>query len=159
MSLVRRAGDEAATRGQRLLLVLDQFEEVLVLGSEEATDRFARFLRDLAVDPPAGLTLLLVLRTEYEPRLLELDLPRLRQGETWLKLGAFAEPAAKGVPGRLGAPARGRAARAGAAGCRRAGADARALPAGRAQHARAGAGPLRRMLPEGSTRSGSSRAI
>ena len=95
VELLLAAGREVKHQGRRMAIVIDQFEEVLLLASPDRQEQFASALRILARVPSPNLVLLVVLRTEYEPQLLELDLPPLRQGETWLKLGAFTEPTAR----------------------------------------------------------------
>jgi hypothetical protein len=84
-----------AREKRRLILLLDQFEEFLILHEPTARERFLALLRGLDKTPVAGLRLVLVLRSEYEAQIPEAGLPRLRQGENWFKLGAFTAPAAR----------------------------------------------------------------
>jgi hypothetical protein len=88
---VQRLGRER----RRLCFVLDQFEEFVILHKPEARTGFTGLLQQLAEQPVAGLRLVFVLRSEYEAALADAGLPRLRQGENLLKLGAFTEPAAR----------------------------------------------------------------
>jgi hypothetical protein len=94
-ALLVQAVARLARDGRRLCVVLDRFEEFVILLEPEARAGFAALLRQLAEEPVSGLRLVLVLRTEYEHLLADAGLPRLRQGENWFKLGAFTEPAAR----------------------------------------------------------------
>ena len=72
-----------------LLIVLDQFEEFVILAGPERQKAFAAFLADLRARPIKGLKLLLVLRSEYTTAIDELGLPLLRKGENWQEIGRF----------------------------------------------------------------------
>ncbi|MBV8400330.1 MAG: ATP-binding protein, partial [Acetobacteraceae bacterium] len=87
---------EAAARrsGAGLLLVLDQFEEFLILGRPEQRQRFAALIDDLRSDPVNRLCLLLALRSDYQFLLEDLGLPPLRHGENFYQVGRFALGAA-----------------------------------------------------------------
>jgi hypothetical protein len=76
---------------EKVLLVLDQFEEFFILaGSErERQKAFTALLDDLRAKPIKGLKLLLVLRSDYKTAIDELGLPLLRQGENWQEVGRF----------------------------------------------------------------------
>lgn len=88
--------EAAARRAEvRLLLVLDQFEEFLILASAEAQAAFAAWVTDLQTHPIPKLSLLLVLRSDYQIGLEEAGLPRLRQGENWFQVGRFSLKAAQ----------------------------------------------------------------
>ena len=136
VALLLAAGREVEDQGRRLAIVIDQFEEVLLLASPERQELFASALRALARVPRPNLVLLVVLRTEYEPQLLELDLPPLRQGETWLKLGAFTEPAARAFLQGSGLGLDDGQLRRVLSRCQRPRADARPLPPDHPEHAR-----------------------
>jgi hypothetical protein len=79
----------------RLLIVLDQFEEFLILGTPDRQNSFARMLADLNRQPPEGLKILLVVRSDYQTALEEVGLPRLLQGENFFQVGRFREEAAR----------------------------------------------------------------
>lgn len=93
--LIRRASQHLVRRDSRLCIVVDQFEETLILPDAAARERFAQCLQHLAGEPGGGPVLLLVIRSEYEPLLLDLGATPLRQAETWFKLHAFTEPSAR----------------------------------------------------------------
>ena len=80
--MARRADDG-------LLIVLDQFEEFVILAGSDRQKAFAAFLADLRARPIKGLKLLLVLRSDYTTAIDELGLPLLRQGENWQEVGRF----------------------------------------------------------------------
>jgi hypothetical protein len=71
----------ARRSGGRLLIVLDQFEEFVILGKPEQRQTFASLVCDLQAIPVKGLSLLLVLRSEYQTFLEEIGLAPLRHGE------------------------------------------------------------------------------
>ena len=79
-ALARRADD-------KLLLVLDQVEEFVILAGSERQQAFIALINDLRTKPVKGLKLLLVLRSDYKTALDELGLPLLRQGENWQEVG------------------------------------------------------------------------
>ena len=87
---------ESATRrsDSGLLLVLDQFEEFIILGSDEAKSAFANMIADLRKERIAKFTLLLVLRSDYQTFLEETGLPPPRYGENLFQVGRFTLPAA-----------------------------------------------------------------
>jgi hypothetical protein len=83
-ALARRADE-------KLLLVLDQFEEFVILAGSEPQQAFTAVIEDLRLKPIKikGLKLLLVLRSDYKTAIDELGLPLLRQGENWQEVGRF----------------------------------------------------------------------
>jgi Leucine-rich repeat (LRR) protein len=95
---------EAAARraGERLLLVLDQFEEFIILGEDEKKQAFAALIADLRAKPITKLSLLLVLRSDYQSFLQEIGLPPLRQGENLYQVNRFTFAAATNFLGRSG---------------------------------------------------------
>jgi len=92
----------ARSAGTRLLLVLDQFEEFLILGQREQQQKFADLIADLQADSIRGLSLLLVLRSDYQILLDDLGLPPLRQGDNFYQVGRFTLAAAAGFMARSG---------------------------------------------------------
>ena len=81
--------------GQRLLIVLDQFEEFIIIAKPEIQAAFAALLADLRNQPIAGLTLLLVLRREYETLLADAGLPDSQTGINRYEVGRFTHKAAR----------------------------------------------------------------
>src|SRR5262249_14231392 len=73
----------------RLLIVLDQFEEFLILAKSERQQEFAGFIAELQSRPVKDLTLLLVLRADYQTLLEDIGLPRLRSGENLVQVARF----------------------------------------------------------------------
>lgn len=71
--LLERAARKVAPR--KLLLVLDQFEEFLILAEEEQREAFATVLRSLAESPLSNLQVLMVLRSDYRALIADLRLP------------------------------------------------------------------------------------
>ena len=79
----------AKRAGEKLLLVLDQFEEFIVLAGPERQSAFATLINDLRARPVKGLKLLLVLRSDYQAALDELGLPPQRKWENWGEVARF----------------------------------------------------------------------
>jgi hypothetical protein len=95
---------EAAARlaDTGLLLVIDQFEEFIILGQPEQQQRFVSLLRRLQESPVKGLCLLLVMRSDYQTFLEDIELPPLRQGENLYQIPRFTIPASADFLARSG---------------------------------------------------------
>jgi hypothetical protein len=92
---LREIVEDAAKRApDRLLIVVDQFDEFVILGKPDAQQKFAAFVAELKSRPVKGLALLFVMRSEYEVPLAEIGLPVLRSGENLFRVGRFTFPAA-----------------------------------------------------------------
>lgn len=76
-------------RDAPLVLVIDQFEEFLILYKEEERRVFAAFLDDLVKNPIDDLRILLVFRSDYRPLVFKLDLPPLVAGQNWQELAPY----------------------------------------------------------------------
>jgi hypothetical protein len=92
----------ARTAGTRLLLVLDQFEEFLILGEREQQQKFAALIANLQTAPIQALSLLLVVRSDYQTLLDDAGLPPLRHGENFYQIGRFTIAAASAFMARSG---------------------------------------------------------
>jgi hypothetical protein len=80
---------QSETVPRRLLLVLDQFEELMILHDKLDDTRVAgvqELLTGLVEKPVPGLTVLLTLRSDYEHLLEQLGLPPQDRGGTWEKV-------------------------------------------------------------------------
>jgi Novel STAND NTPase 1 len=73
--LIEASASQAATG---LLIVLDQFEEFIILGKPEQHQAFAEVVSQLRSAPFKGARLLLVLRSDYQTFLEDVGLPSLR---------------------------------------------------------------------------------
>jgi hypothetical protein len=98
---------EAAKERQRkragpLLLVIDQFEEFLILNDEAARAPVIALLHDLDKAPLAGLRLLCVFRSDYRELLFKLGLPRYIPGENSFELAPFLRSEAEALLSRSG---------------------------------------------------------
>jgi hypothetical protein len=95
---------EAAARraNARLLLVLDQFEEFVILGKPQEQQAFAALVADLQSNPVKGLSLLLVLRSDYQIFLEDIGLPLTRYAENLYQIGRFTFVAAGDFLARSG---------------------------------------------------------
>jgi Leucine-rich repeat (LRR) protein len=94
--LLARRADE------KLLLVLDQFEEFFILAGPELQKAFTALVEDLRLRPIQGLKVLRVLRSDYKMAVDELGLPLLRQGENWQEVGRFTTAAGTKFVARSG---------------------------------------------------------
>jgi hypothetical protein len=92
----------ARRAGAGLLIVLDQFEEVVILGQSEQKNEFAALLADLRATPIKGLILLLVLRSDYQTFLEDIGDPSLRYGENLYQVARFTFAAASDFLARSG---------------------------------------------------------
>jgi hypothetical protein len=75
----------------KLLLVLDQFEEFLILCDENQRAAFTGLLKSLADSSLANLQILMILRSDYLGILDKLGLPPLVQHQNWEEVPAFTE--------------------------------------------------------------------
>jgi hypothetical protein len=82
---------ETRKRDQKptLMLVVDQFEEFLILQNETARAPFAQFLREIVRDPIDGIRILLIFRSDYRALVFKLELPPLVAGENWQELAPY----------------------------------------------------------------------
>jgi Leucine-rich repeat (LRR) protein len=92
---LERAAAAVARSDKRLLLALDQFEEVLILLDEDQRRPFAAFLRELHERPIQNLTILLSIRLDYIGALEALPLPPPTYGANWFEVKRFTPPAAR----------------------------------------------------------------
>ncbi|SDH78343.1 Leucine Rich repeat-containing protein [Paraburkholderia steynii] len=76
--LMMKAARQVAPK--KLLLILDQFEEFLILTEEAQRGAFTRLLRALAERPINNVQVLMVLRSDYRPLLATLRLPECQNG-------------------------------------------------------------------------------
>ncbi len=89
-SLLNRAGDHLAER--RLLIVIDQFEEFLILTDQERQQAFQKFLSG---SPTEGVTILLVYRPEYEGLIQDQPWPKMQLDTNRKVISPFTENAAQ----------------------------------------------------------------
>jgi hypothetical protein len=86
LTLIEAAAKRA---GAKLLVVLDQFEEFVILGKSEHQHEFAGLLTRLKSASVNGLKLLLVLRSDYQTFLDEIGLPPPQYGENFYQVARF----------------------------------------------------------------------
>ncbi len=79
----------AQARQTPLLLIVDQFEEFLILNTPEQRAPFAAFLQELAAKPIEGLRLLLVYRSDYRALIFKLALPSPILGKNWMEIAPY----------------------------------------------------------------------
>ncbi|MEX3932162.1 hypothetical protein AB4Y32_10185 [Paraburkholderia phymatum] len=75
--MLERAGRRIDTK--KLLLVLDQFEEFLILADDAQRDAFTALLHSLAERPVRNLQVLMILRSDYRALLDTLGLPEIEK--------------------------------------------------------------------------------
>ncbi len=76
-------------------MVVDQFEEFVILQDRERQQRFRQLLSSLRVQPIRGVSFLLALRSDYIGLTEQLALPPRMQGINWKELPPFTESAAR----------------------------------------------------------------
>lgn len=81
----------------RLLLVFDQFEELLIIHDREPErlQGIRLLLTALAEKPITDLNVLIVTRSDYIGKLQDLELPPMIQNRNWKELSPFSEQAAR----------------------------------------------------------------
>jgi AcrR family transcriptional regulator len=81
----------------RLLLVFDQFEELLIIHDREPErlQETRLLLTEIAEKPIANLNILIVTRSDYIGKLQDLELPPMIQNRNWKELSPFPEQAAR----------------------------------------------------------------
>ena len=101
--LVERAAKHIAP--SRLLIVLDQFEEFIILNNEDMQRSMRDFLLDLEKSPVDGAQVLLSARSdrEYLAELQELGLGRMTLDENWFVIDGFETSEAREFFAALGA--------------------------------------------------------
>ena len=89
-TLLERLGDSRKRRGDSsLLLVIDQFEEFMILNDESARAPFAQLLEDITKNPIGGIRILLIFRSDYRALVFKLELPPLLAHENWEELPPY----------------------------------------------------------------------
>ena len=86
---------ESAAEKSPVLLLLDQFEEFLIVAVPEVQVRFAAFVQDLAQRPVQNLRLLLTLRSDYQRELGKVGLPFPHYNQNLYEVGRFDFAAAR----------------------------------------------------------------
>jgi len=89
-SLLTRAAERLEER--RLLIVVDQFEEFLILADAERQQGFQKFLSESPID---GIVILLVFRPEYEGLTQDQSWPRMQLDTNRKVISPFTENAAR----------------------------------------------------------------
>src|SRR5271157_3202175 len=79
---------------RRLLVVLDQFEEFVILQDPDKQQRFGQLMSALCRQPIAEVTFLFVFRSDYIGLIEKLALPPLSQNSNWKEVPPFEESAA-----------------------------------------------------------------
>jgi internalin A len=92
-TLLERASQDI--RPRRILVVLDQFEEFVILLDQEKHKRFKDFFSSLREKPISDLAFLLVFRSDYIGLIENLGMPLLDQNKNWREVPPFSESAAK----------------------------------------------------------------
>ena len=90
-SQLRMAAARAAENNRRVLIVIDQFEEFLIVHDEQAVIRLKNDLATLYQTCSPTLRLLLAFRSEYEYLVDHLGLPPLHQSENWKEICAYVK--------------------------------------------------------------------
>ncbi len=86
---------ESAAEKSPVLLLLDQFEEFLIVAAPDVQARFVEFVKDLAQRPVKNLHLLLSLRKDYQQELGKVGLPSAHYDHNLYEVGRFNFAAAR----------------------------------------------------------------
>lgn len=91
IELVSRAAKRLADSGKRLLLVFDQFEELVILHEQTPKQvvAFRAWLEELKATPCDNVTVLFSLRSDYRSLLERFGLPLLEQNRNWREVLPF----------------------------------------------------------------------
>lgn len=87
--------------GRRIVLVFDQFEEILVSGTQDSTSIRA-LLKELQAGSAGDPLVVISIRSDYLAILEEMSLPKLQQSLNWMDIGAFTEQASHDFLNRSG---------------------------------------------------------
>jgi Leucine-rich repeat (LRR) protein len=80
---------------KRLLVILDQFEEFVILQDPRKQERFVQLASSLGEKPGDELALLMVFRSDYIGFTEKLGLPLLDQNRNWREVPPFSESSAR----------------------------------------------------------------
>ena len=94
ISLLDRAAEYLRNQDVGLLLIIDQFEEALILLDDNSRKPLAEFLSNLSNKPRSGLTVLLSLRSEYLADLESFSIPPPTLGRNCFEVRPFTQAAA-----------------------------------------------------------------
>jgi hypothetical protein len=95
INLIERAEKYARDHRKRLLLVMDQFEEIFILSNDDQKKKLATLFSQLVERAPAGLRILVSLRAEYLSDLPALQLPPPTLGYNCFEVRPFTQAAAR----------------------------------------------------------------
>jgi nucleoside phosphorylase len=98
LPLLRRVDDRLADQDQRLLVMIDQFEDILVFLDREPEPRqeeLRQWLSSLSREPLRRIRFLLVMRFEYLGDLSRIGLPRPELDRNWKQVEPFTEAEAR----------------------------------------------------------------
>lgn len=93
VSLLEQA---CAKRSTRIVLIFDQFEEILISEYSEVQFQAVRILiGELLASPSPEILVLISIRSDYIGVLEQMKLPRLELGANWIEVAAFNEQASR----------------------------------------------------------------
>ena len=72
-----------------MLLIIDQFEEFLILNQADQQGPLRNLLNQLTAQPIAKVKVLLSLRSDYQPLIFQQDLPPPRAQHNWFQLAPY----------------------------------------------------------------------
>jgi hypothetical protein len=93
-TILERACDFLRGKGERLLVIFEQFEELVIIHDQEPkrVEAMRDLLGDLRSKRIDGLTLLLSIRSDYIGVLHRLGVPALVEARNWKDVTPFTEP-------------------------------------------------------------------
>lgn len=83
---------QKASNKKRLLIILDQFEETIILSDQDniKLDKFVSFIKNYDKQLSKNVTFLFVLRSDYIGRLQALELSQMIENINWMTMSAFS---------------------------------------------------------------------
>lgn len=84
--------------GQRVLIIIDQFEEFLIIHERDRVriEEVLTVIGRISAGEISGIAILLVTRSDYLGKLQDLRLSTIQAGSNWLEVSPFSESAARG---------------------------------------------------------------
>ena len=93
----------SAKKRARILVVFDQFEEILISAYvDEQLQAIRSLIGDLVATHASDILVLISVRSDYIGILEQLKLPRLELGVNWIEISAFSEQASRDFLQRSG---------------------------------------------------------
>lgn len=94
--LLKHAERRALQVGKKLLIIIDQFEEILILGDSAKLPEISRFANEFIGANSDNVRIVVSLRSDFVTELRNAGMPAARHGDNWIDVPAFTRAAAQG---------------------------------------------------------------